>query len=139
MFWFIVLLLVVGAGFYFYQKLISIEREIHAEQEAYSSALQKDQKPDEKVPEMEESALETADPAPETVSTSVVVNGGEADSLEEQVCAEVNKQAGIKQTDLYLLFSATDKKQLQRLIKKLADDGRFKREKQGSSYLLYPL
>ena len=34
MFWFIVLLLVAGAGFYFYQKLSTIEREIRAEQDA---------------------------------------------------------------------------------------------------------
>ena len=33
MFWFIILLLFVGAGFYFYQKMMAIEREIRAEQE----------------------------------------------------------------------------------------------------------
>ncbi|MCW8891926.1 MAG: hypothetical protein OQL18_01250, partial [Deltaproteobacteria bacterium] len=33
MFWFIVLLLIVGAGFYFYQKMMTIEREIRAEQD----------------------------------------------------------------------------------------------------------
>ena len=33
MFWFVLLLLLVGAGFYFYRKMMSIEREIRAEQE----------------------------------------------------------------------------------------------------------
>jgi len=132
MFWFIVLLLVVGAGFYFYQKLISIEREIHAEQEAYSVALQKAEKTPEEVPEAK-------DPDPENTPTAVIPEQDELTSLAEMICAEVNKQRGIKQTDLYPLFSATNKKQLQRLIKKLADNGRLRREKQGNSYLLYPL
>jgi hypothetical protein len=132
MFWFIVLLLVVGAGFYFYQKLISIEREIHAEQEVYNASLQKV----EKVPEGV-SVAKDADSG--NMSSVVTAEKGEPISLEEMICVEVNKQGGIKQTDLYPLFSATNKKQLQRLIKGLADDGRLRREKQGSSYLLYPL
>jgi hypothetical protein len=132
MFWFIVLLLVVGAGFYFYQKLISIEREIHAEQEVYNASLQKVEKVPEGVP-----VAKDADS--ENMSSVVTTENGEPISLEEMICVEVNKQGGIKQTDLYPLFSATNKKQLQRLIKGLADDGRLKREKQGSSYLLYPL
>lgn len=132
MFWFIVLLLVVGAGFYFYQKLISIEREIHAEQEAYSATLKKAEMSPEDVSAAKGPDLEKS-------SSAVHPEKGEATSLAEMVCAEVYKQGGIKQTDLYPLFAATNKKQLQRLIKELADDGRLRREKQGSSYLLYPL
>ena len=74
MFWFIVLLLVVGAGFYFYQKLISIEREIHAEQEAYTVALQKAEKTPEEVPEAKE-------PDPETTPAAVIPEQGEPTSL----------------------------------------------------------
>ena len=132
MFWFIVLLLVVGAGFYFYQKLISIEREIHAEQEAYTVALQKAEKPPEEVPEAKE-------PDPKTTPAAVTPQLDEPNSLAEMICVEVNNQAGIKQTDLYPMFASTNKKQLQRLIKELADDGRLRREKLGSSYLLYPV
>ncbi len=132
MFWFIILLLVVGAGFYFYQKLISIEREIYAEQEAYSAALQKAEKLPEDVPAEKDSNSEKS-------SSAVTSERGEPTSLAEMICAEVNKQAGIKQTDLYPLFADTGKKQLQRLIKELTDDGRLRREKQGSSYLLYPM
>jgi hypothetical protein len=132
MFWFIVLLLVVGAGFYFYQKLISIEREIHAEQEAYTAALEKGETASEDVPVAKDSDLRN-------ISTVVSPEKGVPTSLAEMVCAEVNKHAGIKQTDLYPMFSATGKKQLQRLIKNLADEGKLRREKQGSSYLLYPL
>ena len=131
MFWFIVLLLVVGAGFYFYQKLISIEREIHAEQEAYSVAVQKAETPPV-----------DASPAPVDAGTmleSIASENTESASLEEAILAEVIRQAGIKQTDLYPLFADVNKKQLQRLIKELADNGRLRREKSRSSYLLYPI
>ena len=60
-------------------------------------------------------------------------------TLEETILAEVTKQPGIKQTELYLFFAATNKKQLQQLIKEMADNGVLRREKQASSYLLYPV
>ncbi len=132
MFWFIILLLLVGAGFYFYQKLISIEREIHAEQEAYNATWQKAEKPLEDAPAETGSDLEDVSAAPTPESREPL-------SLEEAILAEVSKQAGVKQVDLYPLFSTTNKKQLQKLIKVLADDGKLRREKQGSSYLLYPV
>ncbi len=131
MFWFIVLLLVVGAGFYFYQKLISIEREIHAEQEAYSVAVEEAEKSPVDVP-----------PAPVDAGSSlesIASENTEPTSLAEAILAEVLKQAGVKQTDLYPLFADVNKKQLQRLIKELADNGRLRREKVSSSYLLYPI
>ena len=116
MFWFIVLLLVVGAGFYFYQKLISIEREIHAEQEAYNVTAE----------EAEESPVDVP-PAPVDAGSSlesIASENTEPTSFEEAIIAEVVRQAGIKQTDLYPLFADVNKKQLQRLIKELADNGR---------------
>ncbi len=134
MFWFIVLLLFVGAGFYFYQKIISIEREIQAEQEmslAQSTATQKPEK------RLEESPHETVFDSTESDSP-VVPLASESSSLEESILAEVTRQPGLKQTDLYPLFAATNKKQLQRLIKEMADNGRLKRERKSSSYLLYP-
>ncbi len=132
MFWFIVLLLVVGAGFYFYQKLIAIEREIHAEQKEYNAALQKAEKSPQDI-----SAANDSDSG--NTAVDLTSEGDAPISLEEAILAEINKQAGIKQTDLYPMFSATNKKQLQKLIKVLADSGKLRREKQGSSYLLYPL
>ena len=53
MFWFIVLLLFVGAGFYFYQKMMTIEREIRAEQEiekAHITVAQEPEKQSEETP-----------------------------------------------------------------------------------------
>ena len=135
MFWFIILLLVIGAGFYFYQKIISIEREIHAEQElatAHNVPAQETEKQPADAPEMtvfdSGSSLET-----------VAQKSAEPSTLEKAILAEVIKQAGIKQTDLYPLFAATNKKQLQKLIKEMTDSGKLKREKKSSSYLLYPV
>ncbi len=58
--------------------------------------------------------------------------------VEEKVLAAIAKQPGIKQTELYTIFSAENKKQLQRVLKEMADNGQLKREKEGSSYLLFP-
>ncbi|MEA3362759.1 MAG: hypothetical protein U9Q61_05750 [Thermodesulfobacteriota bacterium] len=131
MFWFIVLLLFVGAGFYFYQKIISIEREIQAEQEmtlAQNNATQKSEKPPEEAPQA--TVFDSKESSPPAAESS---------TLEDSILAEVTRNPGLKQTDLYPLFSDTNKKQLQRLIKEMADNGRLKREKKSSSYLLYPV
>lgn len=130
MFWFIILLLVVGAGFYFYQKMMAIEREIHAELDLAKAAVAPVQEPEkhhEKGPET---------PLPDPVSPALEVV--ESTTLKGTILAEVTKQPGMKQTELYPLFVDTNKKQLQQLLKEMADDGTLRREKQASSYLLYP-
>jgi len=135
MFWFIVLLLVVGAGFYFYQKMKSIEREIYAEQKIEpvpDTTAQEAEKPPVDVPQ-------TTVFDSETKLSAVPQEELESAILEPSILAEVAKQPGLKQTDLYPLFAATNKKQLQRLIKEMADAGRLKREKKSSTYLLYPV
>ena len=135
MFWFIVLLLVIGAGFYFYQKMKSIEREIYAEQKieaAQNTTAQKAEKQPVDVPQ-------TTVFDSETDLSAVVYEVSESATLEDSILAEVAKQPGLKQTDLYPLFAATNKKQLQRLIKEMADEGKLKREKKSSTYLLYPV
>lgn len=135
MFWFVILLLFVGAGFYFYQKMMTIEREIRAEQEiekAHIAAVQEPEKRPEETPQKTvfDSELSPAAVAPESAEPS---------TLEETILAEVTRQPGIKQTELYPAFADTNKKQLQKLVKGMADNGVLRREKQGSSYLLYPV
>lgn len=135
MFWFIVLLLVVGAGFYFYQKMKSIEREIYAEQKiapVSDPVAQDAEKPPLDVPQA--TVFDT-----ETKLSAVVPEESETATLEASILAEVAKQPGLKQTDLYPLFAATNKKQLQRLLKEMADEGRLKREKESRTFLLYPI
>jgi len=135
MFWFIVLLLVAGAGFYFYQKLTAIEREIRAEQDAEKSravttaaVVEKEEprdKPQEPVVKREPTVAET--PVPDEFS-----------STEGELLAAVRNLPGIKQTELYQSFSDIEKKKFQKMVKKLADDGDLRREKQGNSYILFP-
>jgi len=133
MFWFILLLLLAGAGFYFYQKMMKIEREIRVEQEVEMASDTTAQEP-----------VVVEDVEPETVAAVVEkkeetsAGGTEQARVEERVLAEIAKQPGIKQTELYTIFSAENKKQLQRVLKEMADSGQLKREKEGSSYLLFP-
>ncbi|MDX2478853.1 MAG: hypothetical protein QNK24_00795 [Desulfuromusa sp.] len=131
MFWFIVLLLVVGAGFYFYQKMMMIEREIRAEHEMEMAQIPTAQEPEKHQEETPEATVFDA-------NATVVSETSDPTTLRGTVLAEVTKQAGMKQTELYPLFADTNKKQLQQLLKEMADDGILRREKQGSSYLLYP-
>ena len=133
MFWFVLLLLLVGAGFYFYRKMMSIEREIRAEQEVEMASDTMAQEP----VVVEDVASETA---AAVVEKKEEASAGEIEParVEEKVLAAIAKQPGIKQTELYTIFSAENKKQLQRVLKEMADNGQLKREKEGSSYLLFP-
>lgn len=130
MFWFIVLLLVVGAGFYFYQKMMAIEREIRAEQEAEGGHKAP-------VKESEKPSVDLSEMSPFDMENSSSTTPPEQSTMEETITAAVTKEPGTKQTDLYTLFPDLSKKQLQKTIKKMSDDGILRREKQGSSYLLY--
>ncbi len=134
MFWFVVLLLFVGAGFYFYQKMMTIEREIRAEQEVenvHTAAEQGTGKQEDEIPQS--TVFDSEDSFP-SIDPEMV----EVTTLEETIFAEILRKPGIKQTELYPLFADTNKKQLQQLIKEMADTKILKREKQGSSFLLYP-
>ncbi|MBE9486045.1 MAG: hypothetical protein KAT62_05920 [Desulfuromonadales bacterium] len=134
MFWFILLLLLAGAGFYFYQKMMTIEREIRAEQEVEMASATTAQEQPVVVEDVEsETAAAVVEKKEETPA-----GGIEPARVEERVLAEIAKQPGIKQTELYTIFSAENKKQLQRVLKEMADNGQLKREKEGSSYLLFP-
>jgi|GEM_PF-763121 len=144
MFWFIVLLLVVGAGFYFYQKLSTIEREIRAEQEAEKEGAAAAQPVDTVKEAPEPRQKEASDPPivsseVEKMAAKAAPVADDSFSLEDEVLVAVNNLPGMKQTELYSSFPDVDKKRLQQLIKNLADAGRLKREKQGSSYVLHPV
>jgi len=58
--------------------------------------------------------------------------------LEDEILAAVNNLPGVKQTELYDSFTDVTKKHLQQVLKEMDDSGKLKREKKGSSYLLYP-
>ena len=138
MFWFIVLLLILGAGFYFYQKMMTIEREILAEQETQQGTASTTE-----AVQTEETEQESNDPPVVTPEIEKMVAKAEPVvdellSLEEEIFAAVQNMPGIKQTELYSSFADVDKKQLQKLLKELGDSGKLQRKKEGSSYQLFP-
>ena len=142
MFWFIVLLLVAGAGFYFYQKLTTIEREIRAEQAAEKdraalsrTATDKPPQPEAEPEEESEPELVAVEREPTIAETPVPA---EFSSVEDEILAAINNLPGIKQAELSASFPDVEKKKFQQTIKKLADGGSVRREKEGSSYLLFP-
>ena len=137
MFAFIVLLIVAGACFYFYQRLTALEQEIRAEQARARAAAMTPGPPKSPEKETPDPVVEKVEPAPAPIE-EVVETPAEPATLDDAILAEVAKNAGMKQTELYGLLSDTDKKQLQKIVKEMADSGRLKREKTGNSYLLYP-
>ena len=140
MFWFVLLLLLAGAGFYFYQKMMGIEREIRAEQEAgqVSSEVAATPVPIPKPVQEEVSDSEIVTPEVDKMTAKVVPVADASLSLEDEILAAIENLPGVKQTELYSSFADISKKQLQQMLKDLADSGKLKREKKGSSYLLYP-
>lgn len=137
MLWFVVLLLIAGAGFYFYQKMVQIEREIRAEQ----AGVPETGKMPEVSPTDSEDSSDTVlvTPVVEDMTPQVAPVGDAGFELADEILAAVSNMPGIKQTELYVSFVDINKKQLQKTVKDLADQGQLKREKQGSSYLLYPV
>lgn len=144
MFWFVVLLLLAGAGFYFYKKMMAIEQEIRSDQDVNevtaSSESASEQEPPEAVADTEEVAESPIIVSAVDKMTSKVVPVADASfNLEDEVLAAVKNLPGVKQTELYESFADVNKKQLQQLLKDLDEGGKLKREKKGSSYLLYPV
>ncbi len=126
MFWFILLLLVIGAGFYFYSSMKEVDDEIKESRILFPPGKV------EPGPSVVSEAVVAAEPA------AVVNDGPPAGSLEAEVLRLVAATPGMKQTDLYPHLADVNKKSIQQMVRVLADDGRIRREKSGSSYLLYP-
>jgi len=144
MFAFVVLLIVIGACFYFYQKITALEQEIRAEQaRAKAAAVQPQVAPTPKVAEPAATKVKSAEPAAKPASKTKAATKDkkqtEDKNLKEAVAAAVAKSPGMKQPELYTIFADTHRKQLQRAVKDLAESGKIKREKQGNTFLLYPL
>lgn len=138
MFWFIILLLIVGGCFYLYQRMMAIEEEIRAGQDLVKKpaeqAFQVSVSDDE---EIVSPPVVTAEVEKMASKAEPVVE--ESMSLEDEVLGAVNNLPGIKQTELYNSFADINKKRLQQLLKDMDDAGQIKREKKGSSYLLFPV
>ncbi len=152
MFWFIVFLLMVGAVFYMYQNLKTMEKEIREEQlrAKEMSRQQKDTEvkatPEpktavtvEEMPADPQKNPEPAEAAVEKNDDSEVSMQVKDDSTEEgnEIISLIKANPGIKQTELYAKVTSMTTKQAQQSLKKMADAGEIKREKVGSSYKLF--
>lgn len=119
--------LVIG-GYYVYQRLLKIERDIRADQ----YATVKDAAPPLKTDD--EPAVVDTPSGPETAAGT-----SERLGLREQIISTIEEQPGLAQTDLYSKIPDAERRVLQQLLRELDQSGRLKREKKGNSYLLYPL
>ena len=152
MFWFIVFLLMVGAVFYMYQNLKTMEKEIREEQlrakemsrqqkdaEAKATPEPKPAATVEEAPADSQKDPEPAEAAVEKNDESEVRMQEKGDSTQEdnEVISLIKANPGIKQTELYGKVTSMTTKQAQQLLKKMADAGEIKREKVGSSYKLF--
>ncbi len=126
MFWFILLLLIIGAGFYFYSSMKEVDDEI---KESHLHSPPGKVEPDDPVtPDV----VVVVEPEVEIGDEPV------AGALETEILRLVTTTPGMKQTDLYPHLADVNRKTVQQTVKELADAGRLCREKSGSSYLLYP-
>ena len=133
MFWFILFLVVLGAGFYFYQRMTTLERQIRVEQ-----ALEK---------ERQDSELSTTTPATEvasapvttskTASASIPPGDQSVDKGQDPVLMAIHSQPGVLQADIYDQLPQFNRRQIQQMIRQLVEDGKVRREREGSSYQLY--
>lgn len=139
MFWFIILLLIVGGCFYLYQKMVVIEEEIRAGQDIVKKPAAKsfhEAQAKDEVVEIVSPPVVTLEVEGMAAKAEPVAD--DALSLEDEIFSAVENLPGIKQTELYDSFSDINKKRLQQLLKEMDDEGKIKREKKGSSYLLFP-
>jgi hypothetical protein len=136
MFWFVILLLVLGGAFYLYAKLKKIEQEILAEQEAEKEARKRELR--EQTARDSGNLPEDKQQTPQARSAADEDTEEDSAGLAEQLVRTVTEQPGIKQTALYPLFGHVPKRTLQYTLRELTDAGRLKREKIGNSFLLYP-
>ena len=128
MFWFVLLLIVLGGGFYFYQRMLALEQEIRAEQEREKElqARQVNQETAAAAPRNEEPERTVA--AADNPATEIAEN-----PILQFVCAH----PGVVQADLYADIPQLNKKQAQQMIRELVDAGKIRRERLGSSFKLY--
>jgi uncharacterized membrane protein len=147
MLWFIVLLLVLGGGFYVYYKLKEIEQQIRDEQAQEKEKTQQEQ---QQPSELGSSASGDSHVAAKSAAASVAKPVTETEEQqagdkpavsapEAAILESIQNQPGIVQSDLYPQFPAMNKKRLQELIKRMADEGNITRESYRSSYRLYPV
>ncbi|WP_020676553.1 hypothetical protein [Geopsychrobacter electrodiphilus] len=128
MHWFMLLLLatLIAGGYYVYQRLLTIEREIREEQNLVSDQHE------------EHSFVETPPFDASTPEKAPIVTTTEED-LGVEILAFVALNPGLSQAEVYARFPDSDRRELQKRLRKFDQAGSVRREKEGSSYRLYPV
>lgn len=128
LFFILLLIAFIVAGYYIYQRLLKVEREIRADQRALVDEDDSVIEPDV-VPVPPKSVLKVAD------SDALL----EAVGLKEQITSVVEGSPGLAQVEIYDKFPDENRRELQKLLRQLDQGGQLRREKKGSSYRIYPL
>ncbi|ORJ59065.1 hypothetical protein [Geothermobacter hydrogeniphilus] len=122
-FWlFLILVILILAGGWFYRRLLDIEQDIRREMA------------EEQVAAAERGEVAAAEEASEIRSQEPPE---EAD-VEQRIQDIVSAEPGLLQTDLYDRFAELPRRKLQQLLRSMEGDGRLRREKEKGSYRLYP-
>ena len=129
LFFILLLLALIASGYYIYQRLLKVEREIRADQRALVD--------EDDSPGIEPDA-ETAAPEPGPVVDETDAPLEEV-GLKGRIMLAVEGSPGLAQTELYAKLPDEDRRELQKLLRELDQAGSLRREKKGSSYRLYPL
>ena len=133
MFWFILFLVLLGAGFYFYQRMTALERQIRAEQ-----ALEKEhQQAQQPGTASGAGPVSGAEKTSRTVPASTASDEQSVDTAQDPVFSVIHSQPGVLQADIYDQLPQFSKRQTQQMIRQLVKDGKIRRERTGSSYQLY--
>lgn len=129
LFFILLLLALIVGGYFIYQRLRTIEREIRADQAAMSEQQDAEPSPAPEPPE-----VKSTEKGIELVASSEPEGG-----LVEQVLKLVEEMPGLAQTEIYSRFDASDRRELQKQLRLLDQQGKLRREKKGNSYRLYPI
>lgn len=126
LFFILLLVALICGGYFVYQRLKEIEREIRAEQQ-----MQKQEEP--------QTASQAVDAPVEEKAEEENPVAARQGGLGVLILQAVARTPGVTQVELYADFPDEERRELQRQLRELDREGRVRREKQGSSYRLYPL
>jgi len=122
-FWlFLILVILILAGGWFYRRLLDIEQDIRREMA------------EEQVANADRDEVPAAEETPENRSQEPP----EVSDVEQRILDIVSAESGLLQTDLYDRFAGLPHRKLQQLLRSMEGDGRLRREKEKGSYRLYP-
>lgn len=140
--WFVVLLGLAGIaylGYFAFTMLTGMEKDIRRELDEVPAAEKKESPATAKPTEQVAAAVKKK-AAPETPRATPPEKPSAAAelSLEEQILKHVKGHRGVLQTELYDKFPEQERRVLQKALAAMDADGTLRREKEKSTYRLFP-